>query len=172
MTHGFGQRPQLVWSSVAKMLSALVAGPCTITDLVEETGLHESTLRGYIAELRRTDPKLVVIEDRLLAPNNQPSIHAYRWNPGGKDCKIKKTPPHIRSRNYRKRKREAARNAALGTDIRAPLIPHRPNWPNDCEEAGHAEGRCGNASCLPQPPAGYTAEELERDNPYNAWLQP
>ena len=23
---------------------------------------------------------------------------------------------------------------------------------------------------LPQPPAGYTAEELERDNPYNQWM--
>jgi len=22
----------------------------------------------------------------------------------------------------------------------------------------------------PQPPAGYTAEELERDNPYNQWM--
>jgi hypothetical protein len=22
----------------------------------------------------------------------------------------------------------------------------------------------------PKPPPGYTAEELERDNPYNAWL--
>jgi hypothetical protein len=24
---------------------------------------------------------------------------------------------------------------------------------------------------LPKPPPGYTAEELERDNPYNAWMQ-
>jgi hypothetical protein len=23
---------------------------------------------------------------------------------------------------------------------------------------------------LPQPPAPYTAEELERDNPHNAWM--
>lgn len=132
MTHGFGQRPQLVWSSVAKMLSALVAGPCTVADLAEETGLHESTLRGYLAELRRTDPKLVVIEARLMASNGQPSIHAYRWNPGGKDCKIKRVPAHIRSRNYRKRKRDAEREAAL-RNLAPPLVPHRPNWPDDLE---------------------------------------
>lgn len=170
MTHGFGQRPQAAWTAITRMLQALVAGPCTIADLVEETGLAESTLRGYIAELRRTDPKLVVIGARMLAPNNQPSIHAYKWEPGGKDCKVKRTPAHIRSRNYRKRKKDAARNAALGTDIRTPhpdsancagckgkgyrlvqrggaeypvqcegctppLIPHRPNWPNDLEAA-------------------------------------
>lgn len=23
---------------------------------------------------------------------------------------------------------------------------------------------------LPEPPTGYTAEELERDNPYNQWM--
>lgn len=133
MTHGFGQRPQLVWSAITRMLQELVAGPCTIKDLAEETGLSESTLRGYIAELRRTEPKLVVIEARLLAPNGQPSIHAYRWNPGGKDCRVKRLPSHVRSRNYRKRKKEALVNATLGTDIRMPLIPHRPDWPNDTE---------------------------------------
>lgn len=133
MTHGFGQRPQLIWSAVTRMLQELVAGPCTVKDLAEETGLSESTLRGYIAELRRTEPKLVVIEARLLAPNGQPSIHAYRWDPGGKDCKVRRIPAHIRSRNYRKRKKEALINATLGVDIRAPLIPHRPNWPDDLE---------------------------------------
>lgn len=134
MTHGFGQRPQLVWSSITRMLQELVAGPCTIADLVEETGLSAGTLRGYIMELRRADPPLVVIEQRLLAPNGQPSIHAYRWNPGGKDCKVKRIPGHIRSRNYRKRKKDAERDAALGTEIRVPLIPHRPDWPDDLEK--------------------------------------
>lgn len=137
--YGHGQRPQVVWGAITRMLQALVAGPCTIADLVEETGLSDSTLRGYIMELRRADPPLVTIRARLLAPNNQPSIHAYGWDPGGKDCKVKRTPAFVRSRNYRRRKREAARNAALGVDIR-------------------------------KPPAPYTAEELERDSPFNAWL--
>lgn len=34
-------------------------------------------------------------------------------------------------------------------------------------------GMCAVRSCQkpPKPPPGYTAEELERDNPFNAWMQ-
>jgi hypothetical protein len=43
---------------------------------------------------------------------------------------------------------------------------------------GETCARCGQKmgvkkhfeTCLPKPSNGYTAEELERDNPYNQWM--
>ena len=31
-------------------------------------------------------------------------------------------------------------------------------------------GEPGHITDVPKPPEGYTAEELERDNPYNQWM--
>lgn len=36
-------------------------------------------------------------------------------------------------------------------------------------EAHRRNVECRDAS-VPKPPAGYTADELERDNPYNQWM--
>lgn len=47
-------------------------------------------------------------------------------------------------------------------------MDHLNDGPGE-EDGPWAEGwdeRCGT----PTPPAGYTAEELEQDNPYNQWM--
>lgn len=60
---------------------------------------------------------------------------------------------------------------------RVVVLPFRMS--RRCEytftDLGQADSGC--IGCVwrntpePKPPRGYTAEELERDNPYNAWMQ-
>ena len=42
---------------------------------------------------------------------------------------------------------------------------------DECDPVFRCWQRANPCIRLPHPPVGYTAEELERDNPYNAWLQ-
>lgn len=47
--------------------------------------------------------------------------------------------------------------------------------PIEADDEDPAEGTPGDSrededSGLPKPPPGYTAEELDRDNPYNQWM--
>lgn len=51
----------------------------------------------------------------------------------------------------------------------------RPTGPDAIPQAGHPKGSPHSAprrsrGSVPVPPAPYTADELERDNPHNAWL--
>jgi hypothetical protein len=48
--------------------------------------------------------------------------------------------------------------------------PTRPGWPSCFSPLLFARAVLAAARGEPKPPAPYTAEELERDNPYNAWM--
>jgi predicted transcriptional regulator len=86
-------------------------GPHTMDELVEETGLAVSTVRGYVLSLRKR--KLVAIVNLLEGRNGNRNKHVYAWKPDARDYRTHKKTPAERQAKYRQRKAESTRHAAL-----------------------------------------------------------
>jgi DeoR/GlpR family transcriptional regulator of sugar metabolism len=92
-------------------MRCLFDGKNTIEDLVEETGLSDSTVRGYVKALR--EQKLVRIVDLLEAANGSRCKHVYQWDPDKPDFKVRKRTQAERAAKYRARKARKLTDAGL-----------------------------------------------------------
>jgi hypothetical protein len=92
-------------------MRALFDGRNTLEDLMDETGLADSTVRGYVKALR--GEKLVRIVDLLLVPNGSRCKHVYQWDPDKPDFKLRKKTPAERAKKYRDSKARKLADAGL-----------------------------------------------------------
>lgn len=122
----FGPKPRVSWNCNALLMRLLWDGPHTMKELMEETGLAASTVRGYVKALR--NQRLVAIVDLLPARNGNKSIHVYQWKPDSKDVRRRKQTQAERQRGYRER-RAAMKHAATLCFMDPP--PMIPAWPHD-----------------------------------------
>ena len=88
--------------SVAKMMSALIKGPCSVSDLIEVSGLSLNTVRGYVRALR--SEKLIYVSAGKKCSLGRDIIRV--WSLGNKpDAKrTRKTKAQV-ARECRMRKR-------------------------------------------------------------------
>jgi DNA-binding transcriptional ArsR family regulator len=112
----FGPKPRVSWNVNARLMRLLWDGPHTMRELIEETGLSESTVRGYVKALRNN--KLVAITDLV----GRHGTHIYQWKPDAKDYKRKKLTPAERQKRCRERKEASRLTAALC--FRLPVPEH------------------------------------------------
>jgi len=107
----YGPRPRISWNTNAVLMRTLWDGPHTMAELVEETGLSQSTIRGYIKAMRKQ--KLVAIVDLLMSGNGNRCIHVYQWRPDTKDYRVPKMTQAQRQARYRERRAKAEQHATL-----------------------------------------------------------
>jgi len=106
-TNNFGRKIARVnHLTQAILLRELVEGWCTITDLCDETGLSEKTVRSYLKEL---------VKQKLVYFSNNPQPNArgevrrsfqFRWGPGKQNQHKTPRTSTERSRESRARKRQ------------------------------------------------------------------
>lgn len=89
--------------TVGLLMRTLHEGPSSLNELMDVTGLANSTIRGYIKELRKHG--LVYLAGYDRAGNNVQCIELYAWGPGMKDYKPKFMTGAERSRKYREQRR-------------------------------------------------------------------
>jgi len=117
----FGPKPRVSWSANARLMRLLWDGPHTLAELMEETGLAASTVRGYVKALR--NQRLVAIVDLLPAHNGNKCIHVYQWKPDSKDVKRRRQTQAERQRGYRERRAAMKHAATLCFLVPAPDRP-------------------------------------------------
>lgn len=105
-----GPKPRVSWNANARLLRCLWDDPCTIEDIVEETGLAVSTVRGYVMALRKAH--LVTLVDLQVGSDGRRRKYLYQWKPDAKDYQPKKLSQAERQQRYRKRQLERQRTAA------------------------------------------------------------
>lgn len=109
--HNRGPKPRVSWNVNAQLMRLLWDGPHTMAELVEETGLSFSTVRGYVLALRKV--KLVAVVDLLVAGNGVRCTHVYRWKPDARDFRVVKKTPAQRQQQFRERQAERQRTKML-----------------------------------------------------------
>lgn len=83
----------------AKLVRALIDGPCTYEDLVDETGLHVTTLVSAIRALR--NEKLVRVCDWLPNGRDVRCVMVFEWAPGKRDVPMPRMTVAQRAKRYR-----------------------------------------------------------------------
>lgn len=92
--------------SFARMIKMLVDGPQTVSEIVEDTGLHRVTVSRYLRELHRA--KAVGICAWEPDAKGRDAIKVYELGRTGRDAKRAKMTQAQRQEAYRARKREKA----------------------------------------------------------------
>lgn len=92
------------------MVRELLAGPCTVADIVHETGMRPETVMGYVRALRRQ--KAIYIAQRNEDTAGRLTVAAYRLG----DKPDAPRAPEARAlikRRYREREKMRAITAAV-----------------------------------------------------------
>ena len=90
--------------SVAKIMRALLDGPCSMPELQHSSGLSSNTLHGYMRALRKEG--VVHISGWEKDATGRDSLRVFKLGPG-KDAPRRRKPKAQVARECRKRKQEA-----------------------------------------------------------------
>lgn len=96
--------------SQAIILRALVDGPCTIQDLIDESGLNISAVYNYVRELRKH--KLIYLVDKAPDRRGQKSLDIWRFGPDKRDT-YRPTSAKERQKKCRENKKKREVHALL-----------------------------------------------------------
>ncbi len=91
--------------AIAELVARLAAGPATVPELAEQSGLSEQSVRGYVRAMRRR--KVIYIAGWEQDAHGRQSLAAYAI--GDRPAAVRK-PPRTRAetlRHYRARKADA-----------------------------------------------------------------
>lgn len=101
----------------ARMLTMMRDDPCTVSDIVEETGLHPTTVREYCRELHKH--RIISVASWIILPLSKTRVPVYQL---GDQRDAKKPPPlpaSVRQMNCRRRKQARDLQAAMNQLVRA-----------------------------------------------------
>jgi len=110
--HNRGPKARMTSERLALMLNELVAGPSTVAELCEASGLAPSTVGEYLDQLNsvrdgRTRMARICRWDPDIAGRR--TLAVWEWNPGGPKNVIRPCAPTAeRTRRYRKRLKATA----------------------------------------------------------------
>jgi transcription initiation factor IIE alpha subunit len=88
--------------SIAKLMSALISGPCTDNELLEVSGLRFNTVNGYLRALRAEE--VIYISGWEKDACNRDSIRVYAMG-NRRDAKRSKKSKALIAREVRERRR-------------------------------------------------------------------
>lgn len=128
-----------------------------IDDAISALEQQAAQIAEKDAEIARLKSALKRQEDREgRIGTHSPDCHT--WGPSHYDCALRQV--------------DALRADAERLTTALNKIAERQNsdWPDRCQALVNI-ARAALRQEQPQPPSGYTAEELEKDNPYNQWMQ-
>lgn len=124
--HNRGPKHRMTAERFALMLNELLAGPSTVADLVEASGLAPGTVGEYLDQMnsvrdRRT--RLVRVCQWDPDPAGRRTRAVWEWNPGGPpNVKRPCTPTAERTRQYRERVKQRAAGALSGSNEHAASL--------------------------------------------------